>query len=206
MTEEQRKGFHPFYIAPLLYIVSVYLFAFMLMQGTDLPFFNSIYVPLVSGVLNIIVSVVFCKPQNRMMMLNAAVLVKFALIPFFVVGGILVFMSFVLSFIPVPFMIFVGPLLGAMGLIVGWAVLAFGSPYVISYLHLSSKAGIRPSGMVALHGIAQFFFTLDVIDVMILAWRERKWRKFIVCMIILTILLIVALIFLLMLGIVGMLI
>lgn len=198
---KKKKGFCLLYIFPLLYVVSIYFFVFCFMKNPDSALSYMIYLPLVFGVLNIIVSIVFCKPENRIRMLNAAMLVKCALIPLFVVGGVLVFMSFLLSFIPVPFMIFLGPLLGIMGIVVGWGILVLESPYAISYLHLSSKAKIRSKGMAVFHCILQFFFTLDVIDVMVLSFKEGKWRKLIVCMIVLTILILIFLFLLIVLGI-----
>lgn len=175
---DQRKGFRLFYLFPLLYIISVYLLAvFVLMEDNGGIASYLKYLPLLFGFVNIVVSIVFCKAENRIMMLNATVMVKYALIPFFIVGGIVVIASFFLSFIPVPFMIFLGPMITAIGAVGGWVVLALEAPYAIAYLRLSSKAKIRSKAMTIFHSLLQFFFTIDVIDVMILTWRENRWRK-----------------------------
>lgn len=203
MQEEQKKGFRPFYIFPLLYVISIYIYLFSVVEDIGVAQSFAGYLPIVFGIVNIVVSILYCKPQNRILMLNAAVFVKFALIPFFIVGGLAVFMSFFLSFIPVPFMIFVGPMLGLMGIFVGWVILVLESPYVISYLRLSSKAKLRSKGMVILHSILQFFFTVDVFDVMVLAIREGKWKKLILCLCILAVLLVVFLFLFIATGFVG---
>lgn len=96
---------------------------------------------------------------------------------FFVIGGFILLVCFLFTFIPVPFMIFVGPTIAIMGMITGWLILAFESPYIIAYLYLSQKAKIRPSVMAILHTILQFFFVIDVVDIMYLAIREKKWKK-----------------------------
>lgn len=175
---KQRNGFQPFYIFPLLYIASFYLVpvVFSIVQeGSGIPCI--LCLPIVFGMLNIIVSVKFCKPENRIMLLNATVLVKYAMIPFFIIGGLIVVVSLLMVFIPVPFMIFLGPMTAVMEAIVGWLILAFASPYTICYLYLDSKVNIRSKFMTAIHIILQFFFTLDVIDVMYLTLKEHKWKK-----------------------------
>ena len=185
-TAEKRNGFRSFYIFPILYVMSAYLLpVFFLIGEEDSGVSCLVYLPVILGVVNIIVSILFCKPENRMMMLNAAVLVKYSLIPFFIVGGFMVCASLLLSFIPVPFMIFAGPMMAGIASFIGWLIVAFGAPYVISYLRLSSGAGMHSKSMVVIHSILQFFFTLDVIDVMILSRKEGKWKKLTVFIIIL---------------------
>lgn len=200
-TEERRKGFQSFYTFPILYVISVYLFpVFFLIGEEDSGVSCLVYLPVILGVVNIIVSVLFCKPENRMMMLNAAVLVKYSLIPFFIVGGLMVGASLLLSFIPVPFMIFAGPVIAGIASFIGWLAVAFGASYTISYLCLSFRAGMHSKSKVVVYSILQFFFTLDVIDVMILSRKEGKWKKLTVSIIIL--LAVLAMLFLI-LGILG---
>lgn len=182
----QRKGFHPFYLFPLLYIFSVYALPFSLVNDITkhiFPVFIILFA--VTGIINIIVSCAFCKPENRIMMLNASVLVKYSMIPFFIVGGMLIIFTLLLSVMPVPFMIFVMPVFAGIGAVFGWFVLAPESPYVISYLVLSAKAGVRSSGMAVLHAILQFFFCLDVFDLIGLTFKERKWRELTITIIVL---------------------
>ncbi len=169
-----KKKLQLFYIVPLLYIISIYMSVILI--GTEDPAEYLLFLPAVFGVLNIIVSVRFCKLENRMMLLNAAILCKYATIPFFLVGGLVLTLCFLLSFIPVPFMIFVGPALALVGVVIGWLVLAFESPYLIAYWYLSVKEG-KCSKVSAVFGIIfQFFFLIDVIEVMYLTFKEKKKR------------------------------
>lgn len=178
---EQQKGFHPFYIFPFMYVISLYFILFFVFiwqeDSENSPLSYFVYLPILFGILNIIASIIFCKPENRIMMLNAAVLVKYTTIPFFMFGGFIWILSLFMTFIPVPFMIFMGPMIAAMIVAIGWIILVLESPYVISYLHLSSKEKVRPGFMTVLHIILQFFFVIDVFDVMFLTIREKKWRK-----------------------------
>lgn len=186
LREESGKGFRPFYLFPLSYVLSVYLFPLYIWlaglhvdsnKNSGFVIILVMVLPVLCGILNIIAACVFGKPENRILMLHSAVLIKYAMIPFYLVGGAGLTLAFLILFIPVPGVNFLGPLISAMGAVVGWLILAFASPYTISYLCLSVKAGIRPKWAVVLHSILQFFFTADVIDVMILAWKEKKCRK-----------------------------
>lgn len=183
---EQRKGFHIFYLFPIVYVICMYLLPEILLltaeqtDGYDVVF----YVIIILGICNILVTAIFTKPKNRLMMLNAMVLVKYAMIPFFIIGGFVILCTFFSSFIPVPFMIFLGPFLTAGEAVIGWLILAFEAPYTIAYLRLSAKAGRRSKGKAFLHTILQFFFTVDVIDVMILTWKEHRWRKLTIAIIV----------------------
>lgn len=193
-----------FYIFPLLYVISVYSLPVLLSLSEEYSAASDLMIlPVVFGVVNIIVSAKFCKPENRIILFNSSVLVKYALIPFFVIGGMILAAAFLLSFIPVPFMIFVGPVITITGAVAGWLVLAFESPYVIAYLRLSAKEGVYAKGVAILHAILQFFFTLDVIDIMCLTFKERRWKKLTVFIIILLIAAILLLGILTALGIIG---
>ena len=202
---EKDSKIRLFYIFPFLYVISVYLLPVFLYLSEEYPVASDLMIlpPVVFGVINIIVSAKFCRPENRIMLFNSSVLVKYALIPFFVIGGIMLAAAFLISFIPVPFMIFVGPVITIIGTIIGWLVLAFGSPYVIAYLCLSVREHVCTKGIAILHAILQFFFALDVIDIMCLTFKERRWKKLTIFLIILLIAAILLLCLLLVLGIIG---
>ena len=195
-----------FYIFPLLYVISIYLFPVCFYVGEEhFIAYCLACLPIVSGVMNIIVSVKFCKPENRIMMFNSMVLVKYALIPFFIIGGMVLAASSLISFaaIHIPILIFAGPIIIAIGSVIGWLVLAFESPYAIACLRLSAKAGVYTTVAAILHIILQFFFTLDVIDIMFLTFKERRWKKLTIFIIILLVIAILLLGTLIVLGING---
>lgn len=174
----QQKKFHPFYICPIGYVLSAYLlFGFILLFDKCPSFTVMASIPLCFAIINIIISICFCKSENRILFLNAMVFMKYGMIPFYLIGGLLVAISFLISFIPVPFMIFVGIPLALFLASIGWFLLVFQVPYTISYLYLSVKTGYCKKGMAWLHAFLQFFFFADVIDVMCITLKEHKWRK-----------------------------
>lgn len=190
---EQQKGWHLFYLFPILYVISIYLIPFFLFAESGSVFSYMIVLPVLLGILNIIVAIVFSKPENRIMMLNAAVLIKYSLIPFFVLGGVFIACSLLLSFIPVPFMVFLGLPMALISSVIGWLALAMEAPYMIAYLRLSVKASVCSKGMAVVHTILQFFFTLDVIDTFILLFKEKKWIKLTIIVMVLLVMMIILL-------------
>lgn len=200
MTE--KKNLRTFYIFPLMYVISVYLIPACFFMENDFHFLSYlIYAPIIFGILNIIMSVRCCKPEYHDIMLNSAVLVKYSMIPFFIIGGILVVACLLVSFIPIPFMICLGPIMALICCIIGWFILAFEAPYTISYLCLSKKTSTGAKVMVAIHSILQFFFMADVFDVMYLTLKEKKWKKLTITLLVLMITAIIALFVLLVYGI-----
>ena len=96
---------------------------------------------------------------------------------------------FALAFVPLPFMIMIGPVL-AIGLcVLGWMILVGAAPFSIAYLVRARQEGVHGTFSVILAGIFQFFFALDVISMMVLAVKEKKWVKVTMVVILLTILL-----------------
>lgn len=205
-TMNQEKGFHYIYAVSLMYVLSVYLAPAVILIQSSMDrniTFSFFLIPIMIGIINIIASVKCGSLENRIVLLNAAVLVKYSLIPFFMIGGCLIVMTFLFSFIPVPFMIFVGPMFALLEAGVGWLVLALGAPYTISYLCVSAKEKLRPKSMVIIHSILQFFFVADVIDLMVLTLKERKWKRLTITIIILLAVFALLTLILLILGITG---
>lgn len=174
----KAKKLRTFYIFPLMYVISVYLFPVCFFTKDDVPFLSYLmYAPLIFGILNIVMSVRCCKPEYHNILLNSTVLVKYSMIPFFILGGIITVGCLLVSLIPVPFMIFFGPVMAFICCVIGWLILAFGAPYTISYLCLSRKLPNSTKFITIIHAILQFFFMADVFDVMYLTLREKKWTK-----------------------------
>lgn len=195
MKETSRQ--HLFYIFPILYIISVYMAFISFFTEARIPFMHYfVFPPFIFGILNIIISVRYCKPEYYNIMFSSCILVKYCLVPFFIAGGFLVAGSFIIGImLPIPPMFIIGFAQAAILCIAGWLVLAFGAPYAISYLVLSRKSGRRSKGMAVLHSILQFFFTADVIDIIILSFRDHRCVKTSIIFIILLVISIIALVF-----------
>lgn len=62
-------------------------------------------------------------------------------------------------------------------LILGYGILLGAAPYAIAYLIKSCKDGIHPKWLAVLAGICQFFFSFDVLAMMVLTLKERHRVK-----------------------------
>lgn len=193
---EKDKKLNKFYIFPVLYVLSAYLMPVGFFKGNGNSFAGLLVLaPLVFGILNIVMCIKCCQQEYRYIMLSSAVIVKYCLIPFYIAGGFLITGSFISGILfPMPPMFIVGTLIAGLLCIAGWFVLAFGSPYTISYVVLSKKAGNTTKGMAALHIILQFFFTMDVIDIICLSFKAHKNIKSTIAVIILLIVAVIAII------------
>lgn len=182
----ERTGFRPLYTVPILYLVSLYACPILIM-AFDLEIVNYdtgdssglllLQIPVCLAIANIVAAAVGRRNESRAFLLNSAVLLKYGLIPFYLVGGLLVALAALSSLIPVPFMIFVGPTIAMSFSFIGWLLMLSGSAYSLAYLKASRRAGALPATLATLSTVLQFFFVADVIDVMVLTWREGRWRK-----------------------------
>ncbi len=173
---EEMKKLSKFYIFPVLYVISSYLALSNIFNGQKGLLYALMFLsPFIFGILNIVVCVRCCKPEYRDIMITSAAIVKYCMVPFFVIGGFLVAGSFISGFIiPVPPMFLVGTSIALILCAAGWLVVAFGSPYTISYVVLSQREGRIYKGMAVFHIILQFFFTFDVIDVICLSFKAKR--------------------------------
>lgn len=137
----------------------------------------SLLIPLVLGIINLIVVIVGKNKIDRVQLLNCVVIIKYALIPFYIIGGLCVTIALLLMFTPVVIMIFIGPAVAVIFSTLGWIAMVGTAPYSIAYIAKSCKQGIHGKVLSIAAGICQFFFTVDVISIMILALKEKRCVK-----------------------------
>lgn len=186
--ENYKKTSWP-YILSIVYVIVAYTFIFIsgYINQLDLPenlvsvqnifalFF--LFLPIILCILNYIIIFTMGKKVNHNTLLNSTILVKYGLIPFYILGTIIILIFLLFSFIPVPFMIFVGPYVSLIFSVIGWLILIGSAPFSIAYIIKSYKEGIHGKTLSIITGILQFFFVFDVISIMILTLKEKRWRK-----------------------------
>lgn len=189
MTNQSGKG-SAAYLSAALYIIGVYAFVPLLFlfnqdalgAGAEAKLSAArivppLLIPVVLGLLNLSAVTALRKKTTRDQLLNCAMAVKYALIPFFLIGGCCIALALLLMFTPVVIMVFVGPALALTLGAAGWIVLLGSAPFSVGYLVRANREGIHPRGFCILAGILQFFFTVDVITMTVAAFREKKWIK-----------------------------
>lgn len=166
------------YILPVVYVVVSY--TFFLLAG----FFDntmelqilSILLPFIMGIINLIVVLTAGRKWSRKTLLNCTLIIKYGLIPFYLLGGSITVYVTMMALFPLPFMALFG-LVTIVFLIFGYGILLGSAPYAISYLIKSRKDGVHPKWLAILGGICQFFFSFDVLAMMILTLKERHRVK-----------------------------
>lgn len=194
MSKSGKKGFRPIYLLAIAYVIVIYtiLVSFIVLDDDEIRI-GVLWLPILAGLLNLILVMVLRKRLSREELLNCAIIVKYCLIPFYMLGGLGVLGVLILSVIPVPFMIFMG-LAAVLMLVYGWIVMICSAPFSIAYIAASYKEGVHNKILLVIAGIMQFFFTVDVISIMFLAIKENKWVKTSIAVIVLFIVCIVRLI------------
>lgn len=166
------------YILPVVYVVVSY--TFFLLAG----FFDntmelqilSILLPFIMGIINLIVVLTAGRKWSRKTLLNCTLIIKYGLIPFYLLGGSITVYVTMMALFPLPFMALFG-LVTIVFLIFGYGILLGSAPYAISYLIKSRKDGVHPKWLAILGGICQFFFSFDVLAMMVLTLKERHRVK-----------------------------
>lgn len=194
MSKRGKKGFRPIYLLAIAYVIVIYtiLVSFIVLDDDEIRI-GVLWLPILAGLLNLILVTVFRKRISREELLNCAIIVKYCLIPFYMLGGLGVLGVLILSVIPVPFMIFMG-LAAVLMLVYGWIVMICSAPFSIAYIAASYKEGVHNKILLVIAGIMQFFFTVDVLSIMFLVIKENKWVKTSIAVIVLFIVCIVGLI------------
>ena len=166
------------YILPVVYVIVSY--TFFLLAG----FFDntmelqilSILLPFIMGIINLIVVLTAGRKWSRKTLLNCTLIIKYGLIPFYLLGGSITVYVTMMAFFPLPLMALFG-LVTIVFLIFGYGILLGSAPYAISYLIKSRKDGVHPKWLAILGGICQFFFSFDVLAMMVLTLKERHRVK-----------------------------
>lgn len=182
MMNQKRTGFHLVYILAGLYIVAIYSFPLLFFRVNTneheglLPYWP-LALPLIMGGINMLVVILYREKIGRIRLLNCAIAIKYTLIPFYIIGGLAIAIALLLMFTPVVIMMFAGPMVATTFSALGWTAMIGAAPFSIGYIYLSYKEGILSKNISVVAGILQFFFTLDVLSMMLLAFKDKRWIK-----------------------------
>lgn len=180
---ESNKISRAIYVVPVLYVLGMYIMPVLfwiicnIQESTDSFDAGWIMVmPIVLGLINLAVVLILVQ-ISRVQLLICTRIIKYALIPFYVVGGFCIIVALLLMFTPVVIMIFVGPTVAIVLSVIGWLGLLGAAPFSIAYIVRACSEGVQGKVLSVFAGIFQFFFTLDVIFVIVLAVKDRSFVK-----------------------------
>lgn len=205
---KQKIGRVFLYVLSVVYVIGMYsypvLFYISLSAGArgseitiDLNGWLRVFfmvLPLALGFVNLI-TVIINKDLERSCFLNCAMLIKYLLMPFYLLGGLCVVLAWLILFIPVPGVNFLGPIIGITLAVMGYTGLIGAAPFSLAYIIKAGQDKKHPVWLCVLSGCGQFVFTLDVITVMILSVKEGKGRFAAIAAVAMVVLFIAAILF-----------
>lgn len=182
---ETKKASGAIYIAPIVYVLGMYLMPVVLWalgsakesadnanRGWVLAL---LIIPIILGLVNLAVVLILGKKISRGQLLICTRIIKYALIPFYFLGGLCIAVALLLMFTPVVIMVFVGPAIAILLSAIGWLGLLGAAPFSVAYIVRAYKEGVHGKALSVFAAIFQFFFTMDVIFVIILAIKDRVY-------------------------------
>lgn len=182
---ETKKASAAVYIAPVLYVLCMYLLPVMVgvlsnsQDSSDSGAVSGILLllPVILGLVNLVIVLAMKEKISRVQLLNCTRIIKYGLIPFYVIGGIVIALALLLMFTPVVIMVFVGPMIAILFSVIGWLGLLGAAPFSIAYIVRACKEKVHGKTLSVFAAIFQFFFSLDVLFVIILSIKDRIYRK-----------------------------
>lgn len=181
---ETKKASGAIYIVPIVYVLGMYLMPVMLgvPSNAEGSLDSSISgwilaLPIILGLVNLSVVLIVGEKISRGQLLICTRIIKYALIPFYIIGGLCIALALLLMFTPIVIMVFVGPTIAIALSVIGWLGLLGAAPFSVAYIVRACKEGVHGKGLSVFAAIFQFFFTMDVIFVIILAIKDRVYRK-----------------------------
>ena len=129
LMNESNKVSRTIYVVPVIYVLGMYMMPVLfwiicnMQESTDSFDAGWIMVlPIVLGLINLAVGLILGQRISRVQLLICTRIIKYALIPFYVIGGFCIIVALLLMFTPVVIMIFVGPTVAIVLSVIGWVV------------------------------------------------------------------------------------
>ena len=123
---ESNKVSRAVYIVPVIYVLGMYMMPVLFwiicnMQEATESFDAGwiMVMPIVLGLVNLAVVLILGKRISRVQLLICTRIIKYALIPFYVIGGFCIIVALLLMLTPVVVMIFVGPTVAIVLSVIG---------------------------------------------------------------------------------------
>ncbi len=131
------------------------------------------------SVISLIFIIVFRKKISRERLLSRTLFIKFSLMPIYIIGGILIAISLLLTISPVVVMIFVGPTVAITLAVIGWVLLACSSVYSVPCIIKLFREGesVVSKALCIFSIVAQYCYVLDIVSIIILAFKEKKGKE-----------------------------
>ena len=137
--------------------------------------FCALVLPFLAGIVNAVYIRINRQKISRVTLLRCAIIIKYLMIPMYIIGGLLIAVFILLTCTPVVIMIFVGPFMIAVLSAYGYLTMLGGNAFSVAYIRKAREEGVHGRIVSTAGMIFQFFFSLDVISIAVLSLKERKY-------------------------------
>ncbi|MBQ0065250.1 MAG: hypothetical protein KBT48_05755 [Firmicutes bacterium] len=115
--------------------------------------------------------------MSREDFLAAAILIKYGMIPFYCFGSLINLLLVLTIIIPLPFMLFLTGSGVLAAWIIGWFLMVGSAPFALVYIFKTKEEGSVPKSLCILSAICQFILLTDVITIMAMCFKDKKFVK-----------------------------
>ena len=169
-------------ILSIVYVVLAYISPLVGLRliGSDAEKISSmafcvLVLPFLAGIVNAVYIRINRQKISRVTLLRSAIIIKYLMIPMYIIGGLLIAIFILLTCTPVVIMIFVGPFMIAVLSAYGYLTMLGGNAFLVAHIRKAREEGVYGRIVSTTGMIFQFFFTLDVISIAALSLKERKY-------------------------------
>lgn len=132
-------------------------------------------IPFFIGIINAVYIKINFQKSSRMTLLKCTLMVKYLLIPMYIIGGWMIVVLFLLIFTPIVIMIFFSPFMIAMLSIYGYLIMLGGNAFSLAYIRKAREEGVYGTFLSTAGKILQFFFVTDVASMVFFSLKEKKY-------------------------------
>lgn len=148
--------------------------------------------PAIMGIINLIVVLTVGKNCTRKTLLNCTLIIKYGLMPFYLIAGFFITTVLLSGILPIPFLVIFG-MATVLFLLMCYVFLLGTVPFAMAYIIKARKEGVLSTPGAVISGICQFLFLVDLVSMIVLTIKERHLVKTTIVMICLLLLIICAL-------------
>lgn len=132
-------------------------------------------IPFFIGIINAVYIKINFQKISRVTLLRCAVMIKYLLIPMYIIGGWMIVVLFLLIFTPIVIMVFLSPFMIALLSIYGYLIMLGGNGFSLAYIRKAREEGVHGTFLSTAGKILQFFFVTDVASMAVFSLKEKKY-------------------------------
>lgn len=139
--------------------------------------FLILLVPAACAVWNLIFVIRYRNDLDPVELYRASIRIKYGLVPFYALGGILVALCWASMLMPIVVTVFIGPMLALTLSAIGYMSVLAAAPITVPALCKDEDRSLVSSVGRGIGIVCQFFFVADVVTFAVISIRKNIYRK-----------------------------